>query len=107
MSKIKTYHDLRRSQWESQPKDLNWHASDFKITALQPKKILFYKDLWHCPDLEAAKTTARLILSYPDVTYLELKGGRWIHVDYDEPPGSSYILPGQEEDKRKTYMGNL
>lgn len=107
----KTYAEYRAIKWEEQDRDtkVDWHASTLKDgkpldgVYLRPKKVLFFKDTWHCPDLKTAKKVARDILQYGDVHYLELKGERWVFVDYR--PDTHHELPGQEKDDRKRLRG--
>lgn len=106
----KTYLDFRAAHWEKQGRDANVNFRAATLASgkpldgvyLQPKKILFYKDVWHCPDLKSAKKIAKQILEYGDVSYLELKGERWVFVDFR---GNIHELPGQETDKRENIKG--
>ena len=106
----KTYTDFRAEHWEKQGRGskVNFPASTLISgepldgVYLLPKKILFYKDVWHCPDLKTAKKVARQVLEYGEVNYLELKGERWVFVDFR---GNIHELPGQETDERETIKG--
>lgn len=104
-----TYHAYRAMHWEKQPKEgVNFHSGKikdekFSEVMLQPKKNLFFKDIWHCPDLRSAKKIARNILEFGEVNYLELKG-TWVWVDFDSHR-ASWILPDQPIDKRETIRG--
>jgi len=88
---------------------VNFHAtamqdgSKLNAVYLQPKKILFFKDCWHCPNGETAKKVARKLLTFKDVEYLELKGVRWVFVNYHAK--GNHELEGQETDKREIVRG--
>jgi len=105
-----TYLNYRAEHWESQGRDskVNFNAATLiggeplDGVYLRPKKILFYKDVWHCPTLAAAKEVARKVLKFEDVNYLELKGERWVFVDFRS---NTHELPGQETDDRENIKG--
>jgi hypothetical protein len=110
-----TYREFRALQWHAQGEGKTYDKVDFgnscmldgkplTAVALQPKPILFYKDVWHCPTPKDARRVARNILEFADVKLLELKH-TWVYVDFQLPPETDYMLPGQKADSRVNYRG--
>lgn len=106
-----TYVAFREYMWEKQGRDkyVNFDTAKMRDGSkldgvyLHPKPILHYKDVWLCPNLADAKRVARTILTFDDVIWIELKGQRFVFVDYTKPEGFvySHVLPGQGKDVRK------
>ncbi len=110
-----TYHEYRENYWRDQGGAETYKIVDFgnntlkngdplNAVYLQPKKILFYKDIWHCPSPKIARDVAQRILGFGDIRNLELRGS-WVWVDHHVPSGGTHILEGQETDDRKIYRG--
>ena len=109
--KPQLYKDYRAAMWDKQGRDtkVDFRASKMLDGStldgnyLNPKPILFYKDVWHCPDIQAAKVLIRKLTFMKDVRHIEMKGGPWVYIDYAIPTKEAYnhLLPGQPEDDRK------
>lgn len=104
----KTYAAFRKRQWALQPKDVDFAGigpgNPPKMPLLQPKPILFYKDVWHCPDAASAKRLVGFLVQYEDIVYIECET-RNVRVDFNTEPGGTHVLPGQKTDMRKQYRG--
>lgn len=108
--KPQLYKDYRAAMWEKQGRysNVDLRASKLKDGSpldkcyLAPKPILFYKDVWHCPDTHSAKVLIRKITFMKDVNLIEMKG-TWVYIDYANPTNEAYshLLPGQSQDDRK------
>lgn len=115
MPKKQFYRDYRAAAWKKQGHDkyVDFRASTLKdgspldVPYLAPKPILFYKDVWHCPSLQDAKVLIRKLTFMEDIHHIELKGSRWVYIDYTAPKGEAYshLLPGQPKDERKLLHG--
>jgi len=112
--KPKTYQAYRAQKWEEQGGGLSYEKVDFHGSHmrangaeldrvyLEPKKILFFKDVWHCPSATEARKAAREILNYADISDVKWDR-RWVRVDFHQ--SGEWQLPGQETDDRKNVRG--
>lgn len=114
-SDVTDYHQYRAMWWSRIDRtNFNYHSSRFESDGevrylgpeqfiLQPKKILFFKDVWHCGSVQLARNIALDILGFDDVRFLELKGS-WVYVDWNHQ-GKDYLLPGQPVEDRTKISG--
>lgn len=114
LMKKQTYVDFRATAWSRQGQGSNIDFRKSKLADgseldreyIQPKPILFYKDIWHCRSVRKAKVLIRKLSFMEDVTVIEWKGpGTWVYVDYSLTSGTSHLLPGQDKDERKRLRG--
>ncbi len=112
---VDDYHTYRMWYWHEQDKSLlrqdgpnagRPHVGIEKtvdLPVLEPKKNLFFKDIWHCKDAAAARRVVQAIAKYSDITYIELKGS-WVWVEWNHTQ-KSHHLEGQATDDRSRVTG--
>lgn len=104
-----TYQQYRAQNWAHQGGAEPWSfrngttkdGSGLTYTILQPRRNLFFKDLWIAPNIDHARECALTVLEFPQVNYLQWDG-KFVYVQFREDD-ADWELDGQELDDREIY----
>lgn len=107
------YADMRAKHWDNQGRGdkINFHAakmldgSPLDGIYIQPRRNIFMKDIWFCPDHTDTLFMVQQIAKCYDVTYIEMKG-TWVFVEFRQVEiDRDTELPGQVLDDRTRVRG--